>query len=83
VQPATKPTGLLHHGGQQPTAIVEDQRAGQALVSFLVLFVYVRNRSAHTTEDGQPRPRTLLTFAGLSRADLESVLGNSSLVPVN
>ncbi len=29
-------------------AIVEHQRAGQVLVSF----GYVRNRSAHTTEDG-------------------------------
>ncbi len=33
-------------------AIVENQRAGQALVSFLVSFGYVRNRSARTTEDG-------------------------------
>jgi len=41
-------------------------------VSFLASFTYVRNRSARTTEDGQPRSRPLLTFAGLSRADLES-----------
>ncbi len=34
-------------------AIVKHQRAGQALVSF----GYVRNRSARTTEDGQPRSR--------------------------
>ncbi len=32
-------------------AIVEHQRAGQVLVSFLVSFGYVRNRSARTTED--------------------------------
>ena len=32
--------------------IVEHQRAGQALVSFLVSFGYVRNRSACTTQDG-------------------------------
>ena len=75
MQPEAKSTGLLHHGEQQPTATVEDQRAWQALVSFLVSFVYVRNRSARTTEDRQPRSRTLLTFAGLSGADLESVLG--------
>ena len=31
-----------------PPAIVKHQRAGQALVSF----GYLRNRSAHTTEDG-------------------------------
>ena len=45
------------------------------LVSLLVSFVYVRNRSAHTTKNRQPRSRTLLTYAGPSRADLESVLG--------
>jgi hypothetical protein len=60
--------------GQQPTAVVEDRRAGQALVSFLVSFARVRNRSARTIEIRQSRSRTLLTFAGLSRADLESVL---------
>ena len=32
--------------------IVVHQRAGQALVSFLVSFGYVRNRSARTTQDG-------------------------------
>ena len=63
--------------GQQPTAIVEDRRAGQALVSFLVSFACIWNRSARTTENQQPRSRTLLTLAGLSRADLESVLGES------
>jgi hypothetical protein len=81
VRPETKPTDLLHHGGQQPTAVVEDQRAGQALVSFLVSFVYVRNRSARTTENRLPRSRTLLTFAGLSRADvLETVAVHDRIV---
>lgn len=32
--------------------IVVHQWAGQALVSFLVSFGYVRNRSARTAEDG-------------------------------
>jgi hypothetical protein len=50
-------------------AVVEYQQAGQALVSF----AYVRKRSARTTEDGQPRSQTVLTYPGPSRADLESV----------
>src|SRR6266566_2246992 len=48
---------------------------GQArLVSFLVSFSYVRRRSARTTQDRQPRSRTLLNRSDPSRADLESVL---------
>ena len=46
--------------------------AGQAPVSFLVSFVYVRNRSAHTIRDRRPRSRTLATFTGFRRADLEA-----------
>jgi hypothetical protein len=69
----------VYHASQrsesrQLAAIIEDQRTAEALVSFLVSFSYVRNRSARTTEDGQLRSRTLLTFAGLSPTDLESVL---------
>jgi hypothetical protein len=44
------------------------------LVSFAVSFSYVRRRSAHTTQNRQPRSRTLLTYDGLSPADLESML---------
>ena len=47
------------------------------LVSFAVSFSYVRRRSAHTTQNRQPRSRTLLTYDGLSPADLESVLGQA------
>ena len=49
--------------------------ADPALVSFVVSFIYVRNRSAHNMWHRQPRSRTLLTFAGRRSADLESVLG--------
>lgn len=54
----------------------DHQRADPALVSFIVSFSYVRNRSACPTEDGQPRSRTVANYAVPSRADLESVLGN-------
>jgi hypothetical protein len=37
-------------------------------------FATVRNRSAHTTEDAQPRSQTVMTCSGPSPADLESVL---------
>jgi hypothetical protein len=37
-------------------------------------FATVRNRSAHTTEDGQPRSQTVMTYSEPSPADLESVL---------
>ena len=40
----------------------------------LVSFSYVHRGSAHTTCDKQPRSRTLLTYTGPCRADLESVL---------
>jgi hypothetical protein len=49
---------------------VDQQRAEPALVSFS----YVRTRSACPTEDGQPRLRTVATYAVPSRADLESLL---------
>jgi hypothetical protein len=39
----------------------------------LVSFSYVLKRSAHTTQDRQPRSRTLLTYIGPRHADLESV----------
>jgi hypothetical protein len=48
------------------------------LVSLLVSFSYVLRRSARTTENRQPRSQTFLTCVGLSRADLESVLGEPS-----
>jgi hypothetical protein len=37
-------------------------------------FAAVRNRSAHTTEDAQPRSQTVMTYSEPSPADLESVL---------
>ena len=36
-------------------------------------FATVRNRSAHTTEDAQPRSQTVMTYNEPSPADLESV----------
>ena len=38
--------------------------AGLVLVSLLVSFGYVQERSAHSTQDRRPRSRTLLTYAG-------------------
>jgi hypothetical protein len=46
------------------------------LVSLLVSFAYVRHRSVRTTENEQPRSRTLLTSAGHRPTDLESVLAS-------
>jgi hypothetical protein len=57
-------------------ACAEQQRVDLALVSFLVSFSCVRNRSARTTEDGQPRSRTVATYAVPSCADLESVVAS-------
>ena len=57
------------------TALVGHRRAGQALVSFVVSFSYVRNRWLRTTKDRQPKSKTLMTCAGLRPTDLESVLG--------
>jgi hypothetical protein len=37
-------------------------------------FATVRNRSAHTIEDAQPRSQTVMTYSEPSAADLESVL---------
>jgi hypothetical protein len=37
-------------------------------------FATVRNRSAHTIEDAQPRSQTVMTYSEPSPADLESVL---------
>jgi len=37
-------------------------------------FATVRNRSAHPTEDAQPRSQTVMTYSEPSPADLESVL---------
>jgi hypothetical protein len=51
----------------------DHQEADPALVSFVVLFSYVRNRSACPTEDWQPRSQTVANYAVPSRADLESV----------
>ena len=48
-------------------------------------FAPVRNHSAHTTEDAQPRSQTVMTCSEPSPADLESVLEaarRSSNVPV-
>lgn len=66
--------------GRHPVAIVNDPQTGQALVSFLVSFVYVRNRSARITEDGQLRSQTLLNRSERIPTDLESVLGHPSRV---
>ena len=60
---------------------VDQQRAEPALVSFVVSFSYVRTRSACPTEDGQPRSRTVATYAVPSRADLESVWGTLAARP--
>ena len=65
---------------QDPVAIVNDPQTGQALVSFLVSFVYVRNRSARITEDGRLRSQTLLNRSERIPTDLESVLGHPSRV---
>jgi hypothetical protein len=56
---------------------VEHHSVDQALVSFLVSFAYVRNRSTRITEDGQPRSQTLLNRDGRMPTDLESVLGTT------
>jgi hypothetical protein len=45
------------------------------LVSLLVSFTDVRAPSTQTTQNRQPRSRTLLTLAGLRPTDLESELG--------
>jgi len=37
-------------------------------------FAPVRNRSAHTTEDAQPRSQTVMTYKEPSPADLERML---------
>ena len=69
--------------GDQPTyhrcrhGCAEHYLADPGPVSFLVSFAYVRHRSVRTTENEQPRSRTLLTSGGLRSTDLESVLGQS------
>src|SRR6188472_1893175 len=50
-------------------AIAGYLRTGHALVSLLVSFGYVLQRSARTTEDGQHRSQTLLACTGLSPTD--------------
>ena len=55
--------------------VLSIKRSDPALVSFVVSFSYVRNRSACPTEDGQPRSRTAANYAVPSRADLGSVWG--------
>ena len=50
------------------------QAQGRPLVSLLVSFSYVQRRSAYTTQDRQPRSRTLLNPSGRIPTDLESVL---------
>ena len=57
-----------------PPAITDTHELG-TLIFMVVSFAYIRNRSARTSSDSHPRSRTLLTYAGPSRADLESVLG--------
>jgi hypothetical protein len=52
-----------------------------SLVSFLVSFSYVLRRSAHTTQHGRSRSRTLLDYAGPRRADLESMLAAAAKPP--
>jgi len=46
---------------------------GQALVSFLVSFIYVLRRSAHTIYNERSRLHTVLNYSGPWRADLASV----------
>ena len=43
--------------------------AGLVLVSLLVSFGYVQERSAHSTQDRRPRSRSLLTYAGVPGGD--------------
>ena len=61
-------------GRSQPASYRRTPADWHVLVSFLVSFIYVRNRSARITEDGQPRSRTLLNRGGRTPTDLESVL---------
>lgn len=56
-----------------PMPTVTDQIAGVCAPA-VKDFATVRNRSAHTTEDGQPRSQTVMTYSEPSPADLESVL---------
>ncbi len=63
---------LVRHAGN----VAPDHQEHIGSVSFVASFSYVLRRSAYTTQDRQPRSRTLLTFPGPSRADLESVLRN-------
>ena len=46
---------------------------GQALVSFLVSFIYVLRRSAHTIYNERSRLHTVLNYSGPWRADLANV----------
>ncbi len=63
---------LVRHAGN----VAPDHQEHIGSVSFVASFSYVLRRSAYTTQDRQPRSRTLLTSPGPSRADLESVLRN-------
>ena len=68
----SQPLARLH-----PPAIAGYPQAGHVLVSFVVSFVYVRNRPVRIMSYGQSRSRPLATLAEPRRADLESVLGAS------
>ena len=50
-------------------------------VSLVVSFIYVRNRSAHTTQDGQARSRTVMAYSEPGLTDLESEWGSSRSRP--
>jgi hypothetical protein len=67
-------------------AIAGYLRTGHALVSLLVSFGYVLQRSARTTEDGQHRSQTLLASTGLSPTDVRGrakvSAGGQVVVPV-
>jgi hypothetical protein len=77
----TPAIGRLSHAAQHikhlQYVIAGHLRAGHAVVSFVVSFVYVQRRSARTERDRQPRSWTLLNRGEPGPTDLESVWGLS------
>src|SRR6516164_7147004 len=75
MRPVTEAASTPGRGFCQSTRQPSRTVAGwPVVVSFVVSFSYVRRRPARTTQNRQPRSRTLLTYPGLSPTDLESVL---------
>jgi hypothetical protein len=66
----------INIGGQVNTAVERGDRAERRECARPAVkdFATVRNRSARTTEDAQPRSRTVMTYREPRPADLESVL---------